>query len=834
MATGYGSCQAESAALNSHDSVMLDLSDLLGWVSAPEPGLCQGYYRSPVLGLKSIERQVVTSADRAQHSHFEPGQAKSVLKGNVQIDQADKRLVADHIDLYRDKKTGQLMTADLYGNIRLYGQQEVIAGNKAHFNFPEHTWQIHDSTYRIARDKKHSVVGNEVHWQGLNGWGQSPLIQRDKQGIVQLDNASYTTCPPDMASWHITAHRIHLNQQTGRGDAHQAVLWLSKVPVFYLPYFNFPIDKRRKTGFLYPTLGSSSKQGLTLAWPFYWNLAPNYDITITPQLMAKRGLNTAAEFRYLTNNSHGEITGAYLPNDKAFRNFRDSASTAARYGSQANFRRLQRDSEDRSYFSFQQDSSLDANWTTHIDYNYVSDDYYFQDFSLVPEKVSTNQLIREASTQYQSRHWNFLARMQGFQTLHPVNQTEIEEPYKRLPQLALTAKYPFFLPYSSFWMSTELVNFASSRAPQDAIAPVDGKRYDFYPRVAFPMIKPYGYLIPELALNITAYDLNRAQQNGYPNNHESRSLPIFSVDSGLYFDRDTHLWGHDYVQTLEPRLFYLFVPYENQKNIPVFDSGLKTFDYEQLFTTNRFSGTDRVGDANQLTLALSTHWLDQTTGRQKLNAQIGEIFYFHDRRVTLCRTEGCIHEENPFAKDSLSPLVSDLTVALAKNWDLHGGLAWDFNNNEADNGHLRLHYQPQPKRIINVGYNYLRNGDILRTNADGQPTGAGINNLNQYYLNFAWPLFKRWHSVGAYTYNVSHGYIQTWFFGLQYDSCCWSLRAVYGRYFTSLNEDEDPNFDDAIYLQFQLKGVGSVGTSDPSNLLETTIQGYQDPFTNYL
>ena len=303
-----------------------------------------------------------------------------------------------------------------------------------------------------------------------------------------------------------------------------------------------------------------------------------------------------------------------------------------------------------------------------------------------------------------------------------------------------------------------------------------------------------------------------------------------SVDSGLYFDRNTHFKNTDYTQTLEPRVFYLYVPFQNQDNIPIFDSILQRFNVDSLFRTNRFSGTDRIGDANQVSLALTTRFINANTGEEKAKASIGEVIYFRDRRVTVCSTPGCIASEDPSAEETLSPLAGQVSYALTRTWSTQANIAWDFNNNQAENGNINFHFEPSDQKILNIGYNFVRNGDVLFSDQNGDPTDASTNNLNQPYVSVAWPLLRQWTGVGAYRYNLSHDHLQTYFFGAEYDSCCWAVRALYGRTFTSLNQRQNPVFDNFFTIQFQLKGLANLGNSDPGDLLTSTIQGYKDPY----
>jgi LPS-assembly protein len=376
--------------------------------------------------------------------------------------------------------------------------------------------------------------------------------------------------------------------------------------------------------------------------------------------------------------------------------------------------------------------------------------------------------------------------------------------------------------------------------PGELVKPPQALRLNIFPSISYPMRSKEAYLIPRVQLSLTHYNIIN-QVNGYQ--HEiQRTTPLFSVDSGLYFDRKTHWGGHSFLQTLEPRLFYLNVPYRDQNSIPIFDSALIPFSYDSLFMTNRFSGSDRIGDANQISFALTTRLLDQFTGEEKLRASIGEIYYFKDRRVFLCNPlerqlsiPGTLCA-NPFTipgatspTEKFSPIAGQLNYNINPQWSTTANIAWDPTSHDIINAAANIQYHPHPNQLFNINYGRIRFGDLFVTTPP-TPPNSHQNDFNRLGFSFATPLKHQWSTVGGWNYNFSHNYSQSFFYGLQYDSCCWAFRIVAGRTFFALNQNSSPIFNNVVYFQFQLKGLSTVGISDITNFLTNNIPGYTDNF----
>ena len=820
-----------------------EIAKNLGWVPlAPkEANVCGGYYKEEVFAplntreVPFMQGPIEITADQTQFLQ----QGVSTLSGKVIVTQPDRIINADKVKLTRDANTGRLTTADLFGNVYLREPGRLVVSKKAHILLTNKTGSLDEAIYRIRlsdvdwRPLSQQIITRQKNPAGkLSGWGSAEHAEAKEHNVLVLNRATYSTCPPVIDSWTLTGKTIKLNRDTGRGEAHNVTLRVKDVPVFYAPYFNFPIDKRRQTGFLFPTISTSGSSGFAITTPYYFNLAPNYDLTFTPTLLSKRGLRLDGLFRYLTPMSHGDLDLVVLPHDPAFADFQEDAANL--YPPSKALGELEDASATRRFLSWKNKTVFNPHWSSEIDYSYVSDDYYFQDLGNTESIVSTNQLLRQGNVQYQGDNWVFLGQLQHYQTLHPVNQTPIANQYSSFPQLILNGNYPNQAYGLNYQFNNEYIYFTRDKGPLDTTVPPTASRFNIQPGISLPINRLYGYFTPSLQLATTQYFIGD-QLPDRPN-AITRVLPIFNVDMGLYFDRTIKFLNTCYQQTLEPRLFYLFVPYKNQNDIPIFDTSLQPFSYEQLFRYNRFSGTDRISDANQIAAALTTRFLDKNTGAEKLRASIGQIYYFRNRAVTLCNTPGC--QDSLFTPgatsttEDISPIVGKINYYLSSQWSTIANLAWDPHVNHTINGNFNFQYSPAPDHIINLGYNYIRFGDRYAS-MHPIPVTSRKNNLNQPNISFAWTVYDNWRMVGSYNYNLSHSYPQTYFYGLEYNSCCWAVRLIAGRTFKSLNEHDTPVFNNAIYLQWQLKGLGTVGTSDPSNLLVSGIRGYVDNFGKF-
>lgn len=685
----------------------------------------------------------------ADGSILEQSQNQVSLEGNVQVRRAESLLEADSV-LYQ--RTAE--TLDAEGNVYYEQPGLRLSASQAHFDLATNQGELDQVSYRLSD-------------QGARGDADSASIE--SRDLTHFEGINYTTCKPGQNGWLLEAEKLDIDKASGVGTARHAKLRFKGVPFLYVPYASFPIDDRRKSGFLFPTAGNSDRTGADLSVPYYFNIAPNMDATFTPRIMSKRGLLLGGEFRYLQEKHGGRIQAEILPDDKAVADDKNNT---------------------RGAFSLQSSGRPAPGWTFDTDINYVSNNDYLGDLGESLAVTSGRHLERLGQVRYTGSDWSLLGRAQYFQTIDDTIASS-DRPYRRLPQILFELKrpnQPFGLTYH---MRSEYVYFGHS--DQDNTV---GHRFDLQPGISLPLHRQWGYLTPKASLRFTSYSLDN-QAQGFDETPD-RLLPTFSLDSGLFFERNTSLFGNAVVQTLEPRLFYLLTPYEDQDELPNFDTANITFGFPSLFQENRFSGSDKIGDANQLTAALTSRILSDTTGAELLNASIGQIYYFRDREVQL--SGGATDEE------SSSAVVAELTSELSRNWRIRAGIQWDphQNDNRVENGLFSVRYMDGAERVLNAEYNYTR------------------DSVEQTDLSGRWPINNRWSLVGRWTYSeLFHQTVQA-FAGIEYDNCCWQVRLIGQQLLTDI--DDDPV--NSILLQFQLKGLGGVGNAD-DEFLESNISGYR-------
>lgn len=782
------------------------VAQCLGWRDADNRSLCNGFYQP--LQVQPLEQpdEVRILADNVSFYN----QGRSELQGHVEVRQTTRVLNAQTAYVYRDAKSGQVTRIDLLGEVHYLETDRLMIARKATFNPQDKSGQVEDALYRFNSYKPGSV---------LPAWGQAGLIERFANKDYLLRKATYSTCSPQDNAWHLEADSIKLDNARASGVARNARLYIGKTPLLYAPYLSFPTSKERKSGFLFPVLGSSNIGGFDLALPYYWNIRPNYDATLTPHYYSLRGLMMGGQFRYLTEKSQGQINARYLPHDRAYTDFIQD--------NQVLYPQLRGASTDRWSVQLRDLTQISPNLQFKMNLQDVSDDYFLQDFDSNLALTTKRQLLREGELNYTTDNWYFRSLVQSYQTLQPINQTPVSDVYQRLPQL-LARGYYDDLPFNG--QLAILGQFDNFNWSNRMLSVPEGPRYYFNPVLSLPQVKSWGYLTPSVELVQNRYDVH--QYNAIPSAEVQRSIPRYSLDGGLYFERQTSWLDRAFTQTLEPRLYYLNVPFRNQTNVPVYDSAFMIFSADQLFRNNRFSGYDRTSDANQLAYAVTTRWLAADTGVERANLSVGQIRYFANRRVTLCQslTGSCV--DNPLDLGYLSPLARSSPIAsravyyFNPAWIATGDYVWDPDTHATNNGHLDFHYQPAFNQLIGVGYTYLVNGDITQV----ANTSPRIDPLHQASFSYAWPFNQRWSSLGSYGYNLSKGYEMMSFLGLQYDNCCWAMRLMGGRTFQSLGFNGRPQYNNNVYFQVQLKGLGSVGTSDPGGTIRSFVPGYVDTF----
>ena len=594
---------------------------------------------------------------------------------------------------------------------------------------------------------------------GQGGRGAADDIQIAQEGTIRLGEVSYTTCPPGSDDWILQAERIELDTNSGQGTAKNVALRFKGVPFLYAPRLTFPLGDARKTGFLAPEIGSTGRSGNDLRVPYYWNITENFDATFTPRLMTDRGVQLAAEFRYMTDRDNGQVQVEYLPDDDVVRSTRTFV-----------------DIEHRTQFA--------SGWRGLIDAGDVSDGGYFEDLRGSLTATSVTHLNRSLLFDFYGRNWSFLGRAQAYQTIDETI-APIDEPYRRVPQLRFEGSLPKRTLGFGAGVDGELVNF-------DRDIGVTGWRLDLRPTVDWRLEEPGWFVHPEVALRHTRYDL----ENTAPGQRDdpTRTLPIASLDSGFVLERTVDS-KRGWIQTLEPRLLYVHTPFREQSDLPVFDTIEPDLNLVQLFRKNRFLGVDRVADADQLSIGVTSRVVDSASGAELLTATIGQTRYLSEQGVSL-------PDEDDVANLS-SDYIAELRLLLFDNFNLDVGHQWGDGTRGTTRSEARLQYRPAANKILNFAYRFRR------------------GSLEQGDVSWSWPVSQSWNFVGRYNYSLRDREVLEQFFGLEYESCCWGLRLVTRRFVSTRQGTRDSS----VGLQLVLKGMASVGTS-ADRILERGILGY--------
>lgn len=646
------------------------------------------------------------------------------FNGNVVLQRADQKLSTEALSY--NPASGQLI---LPGAMEYQDSSISFKAASASYNLASETGQFNKLEYLIA---------------GALGRGSAmtaSLLGRDQTQLRQVD---FTTCPEGNDDWQIEAQQITLDQRTGRGTAKKAKLVFKGVPVLYAPSFSFPIDARRQSGFLYPSLGSASGNGLDISVPWYWNIAPQMDATAMPRLITGRGLMFAGQFRWLTARSFGQIDAEYLPDD-------NDTNT------------------ERHYYSVEHRFRLNQAWRTDVRASRVSDDRYFIDFGQSLAQTSRQFLRSAAILQGKGNYWNFSLSADDFQVIDP-SVGDNREPYRRLPRMSYGLDLPLAGSRFDLRLDSELVYF-------DRDIGVTGTRLDVYPRLRWNFERGGGFFTPSLGYRLTSYDIDRL--DGFTDGSPARGTMIGSLDGGLFFDRKL---ASGNLQTLEPRLFYLYVPFENQDDLPGFDTAELTYGFSQLFHYNRFAGADRQGDANQLTLALSSRIMDATTGLERFTINAGQLFYFSDRKVQL-------QPASLADTETSDDFVLEMTYRPGKAIVASVGLQWDWDNDQVNVGWAGIEYSGKNALQIALDYRFRR------------------TRLEQVDFRARWPVGRDLNLVTRWNYALDGKDTLEALAGLEYSTCCWALRVMARHYLSDRNGDSR----NALVIELELKGLGSVG-----------------------
>lgn len=725
------------------------------------PGrVCDGVYLEPEADWPDAESQPEQVPTRANAAESEWRGDTVTLTGNLEVTRGNMKLTADGGQLDRSRNLVKLR-----GAVEIRQPGLVLTGDAADI---------------VTGSGQGDVLNARFLAYETGARGTAAVLTRAADDVLELEEASYTQCSPDDEDWQLRARHITLNRATGRGLARGTTLRVGNIPVFYTPYMNFPIDDRRQTGFLWPTIATSDG-GLDLSAPLYLNLAANYDATLAPRYIASRGAMLESELRYLNRYSNWRFAGAYLPDDDDYGDDRwlGGVYQAGRYGP----------------------------FSTGIDYTRVSDHDYFEDLSLSSLDVRRQtHLAQSAWSDFYHEQWSARILVEQFQVI----DLFVAEPYRKLPQISVSRMgggTNFNLDYSLY---AEATAFENRDSIGDGGPFVTGNRFYAEPGISFPMRWRAGYIEPALRLRHVSYDLKDTRPGA--SRTPSATVPLAIVDAGLFFEREL---SAGYYQTLEPRFYYLHSDFDDQTDQPIFDTSPVTFNYQQLFSSRRFVGRDRLEDFDQLSTGLTSRYISPT-GREILSASIGQIIYFDDRQITLLNLPGN------------EPERSRSNVAAQLNWQpsdpvwATANALWDPDRGAVDQGSFYLHYEPDGRALYNFGYRYRRETLEIVTLSE---------EIDQLDASTVLPLSNRWRLFARWNYDLNDNRSIENLFGLEYEDCCWRVRMAYQAAIDGEELDElgivRGKEDEVFLLEFQLKGLGSIGQK-MSGMLEESIWGYRE------
>ncbi|MBL8482167.1 MAG: LPS-assembly protein LptD [Rhodocyclaceae bacterium] len=672
------------------------------------------------------------------------------LEGAAELRKANATLSADDIVYFP-------VTDELHarGNVVLQRDADKVTTPELQLQIDRYVGHANQATYEIRREPPPGSLR-----QAMVARGTAERIDFLGERRVRLANADYSTCRADQRDWYAKVEDLTLDYDREVGEGKSAKVVFKDVPLFYTPWLDFSLNNQRKSGLLAPTFGSSNVVGFDFTLPYYWNIAPNLDATFAPRVMTRRGVMLLGETRYLQPDYHGTLQFGYLPND---------AVTDTRRSSYA-FNHVQQQ----------------GRWNASVSLNGASDGTYFTDFGTHLMSTAQTNLLRQGLLRYEGDDWRANLLLQRYQTLQDPRLPTVVTPYGRLPALSASYVSPTERSFVQFAAEGSFVDFRHPTL-------VNGRRLVLYPQVSLPLQTSSYFVTPKVGVNYTHYDIS--DRNPGDPNSITRALPVVSVDSGLVFERDTDWFGRGaVVQTLEPRLYYLYTPHKDQSDIPVFDTAAADFNFAQIFSENRYSGLDRVNDANQLTAAVVSRYIDSTNGAEIVRGAIGQRYYFRDQLVTL-------PGEAP-----RTGRVADLLVAISgrllPKTQVDAGWQYNPHDGHTERASLGVRYQPEPTKVLNASYRFTR------------------RSLRDIDLSGQWKLGGGWYGVGRYNFSVQDGRLVQAIAGAEYDSGCWIGRFVVQRVATA-----SQTYNTAFFVQLELNGFSRVG-SNPLDLLKRSIPGY--------
>ncbi|WP_394131303.1 LPS assembly protein LptD [Shewanella maritima] len=724
------------------------------------------------------------------------------LSPSVNDRSAISSLKQDDILIISDKSYAEMdQTAYFEGNVSFSQGSRHIAANKATVDQQKQQLNAEgnlifvDELFTVtAEELEAKMISNQATLSGARYWLHGQQINGDAQQLeitgennLVLSDTNFTTCPPESQSWLLEAKTIKIDSEEEWGEIWDAKLRVANIPIMYIPYMTVPISDKRKSGFLFPEFSTSTTNGVQISVPYYWNISPQYDLTLTPDYMSSRGLFLKTEFRYMgSEQQSGQFNVEYLGDDRKLSN-----------------------SPDRYLYHWNHQGVIDENWRVKVNYTNVSDNNYFNDLSSDVNRSTDNQLSRMGEISYFQQNWDMNLRVQDIKVLG-----EEEKPYQVMPQLNFNYRSVDLFDSLDFNLNTEITNFQHQ---DDTFS--TATRLHIEPSLVLPIHGPVGSFTSELKLLQTNYWQQNGDDGFDVDDSVSRTIPQVRLNGQINFERNTEYLSQSYRQTFEPQMQYLYVGYEDQTGIGVYDSAFLQEDYFGLFRDRRFSGLDRIADANQLTLGFTTRLFDENNLEQT-KLSVGQIFFFEESKV--------LRDLNAIASSqSTSVLAAELETRLYDDWFLSTSLQFDTEDGDSKKSQATLDYRPMPGKLVQFSYRYVP--DLVNNN-----TNDSVN-ISQAGVRTTWPIMDDLHFVGNFYYDLNERRSVETYAGIQYESCCWAMRLSY-HYRIKTNYEDDfseidsrEQFERGIYLNFVIKGLGGSGPLGVEDMLNEGLFNYRKP-----
>lgn len=746
------------------------------------PSFCSGRYR-PVALVPRTEESILIEANES--SMTKTGDA--LLIGDVELSQLDRKIHSDQATWSQADGS-----AEFHSNVTIITSSLIMTGDYAKINQNDQVSHLENSEYSIPMS----------HMRGT-----AAVIDSTGPSLITMTDSTFTFCEPNRNDWDIKASELNLDKENGVGTAWNARIRIKEFPVMYFPYYRFPLDDRRMTGLLDPTITINGKfQAEEISIPIYLNLHPQADATITPRQLLDRGLLWETQLRHLTSTfGYGELNYGILQGDDSY--LQDDPAE---------------DKQDRWSINYNQSGNISGNWNHRWAYNRVSDNEYFNDMSPTGSINRETHLPTRGEIFYNQAAWHFDVTGEGYQTIDDTI-AEVDKPYQRIPQINFTYQ-PETITGLGGSVITQATQFERNSDTLTGINAVNGSRLVFDTSIDYTFEWPFAYITPKAEYKMRQYSLTDVDQTlldeGYEEN-PSYAIPKYSVDAGMFFERPLNLFESDLIQTLEPRIMHLQVPYVDQSDIPNFDSSELTFNYNQLFRDYRFNGNDRIGDTNQTTVGLTTRFLRDSDGNELFNASVGQIFYHEDRQVQL--TGDTLGEED---LTKTSSTIVESNWSPYEEWRLYGMVEWgqapevigEETNDQFLQRQITVEYNDRMNHMANIG---------LRENV--------ATKIRQLDLGIFWALNDSWAIIGSHKtdlWEYDEGELKPVspvlevLTGLEYQTCCWNAKVLYQeqtKRVTSVDATTDKSY--GILFQFELKGLGKMG-ANPDKLINESIRGY--------